>query len=75
MLVEQIREVFNAVLELSMEFWSVVTLEIVRNNDSSLVLLGLTLLLHGVREKIDGLSNLQRFLPLRFGDLRRLIVL
>lgn len=75
MLVEQIREVLNTILELGVELWSVVTLEIVRNNDSSLVLLGLSLLLHGVREEIDSLSDLQRLLSLRFGNLRCLIVL
>jgi hypothetical protein len=75
LLVEQIREVLDTILELGVELWSVVTLEIVRNNDSSLVLLGLSLLLHGVGEKIDSLSDLQRLLPLRFGNLRCLIVL
>ncbi len=75
MLVEQIREVLDTILELGVELWSVVTLEIVRNNDSSLVLLGLSLLLHGVREEINSLSDLQRLLPLRFRYLRCLIVL
>ena len=75
MLVEQIREVLNTILELGVELWSVVTLEIVRNNDSSLVLLRLSLLLHGVGEEINSLGDLQRLLPLRFGNLRCLIVL
>lgn len=49
LLVEQVREVLDAVLELGVELRPVVALEIVRNNDSSLVFLRLALLLNRVR--------------------------
>ena len=49
MLVEQVREVLDAVLELGVELRPVVALEIVRNNDSSLIFLRLALLLNRVR--------------------------
>jgi hypothetical protein len=73
--VEQVREVFDAVLELRVELGSVVTLEVVGDNDGPLVLLRLSLLLDRVRQEVHCLRHLQGLLPLGLGDLRCLVVL
>ena len=49
MLVEQVREVFDAVLELTMELRSVLAFIIVGDNDCPLVLLWLSFLFDRVR--------------------------
>ena len=75
MLVEQVREVFYTVLELSMELRSVLAFIIVGDNDCPLVLLWLSFLFDRVRQKVHCLCDLQGFFPLRLGNLCSLVVL
>jgi len=74
LLIEQIWEVFDAVLELRVELRPIVALKVVRNNDCPIVLLLHGLWLYGMREKIYGLSDLQGFFTMGFRDLQSLIV-
>lgn len=75
LLVEQVGEVLHAVLELGVELGSVVALEVVRDDNCSLVLLWLALRLHCVREEIHLRGHMEGFLALGLWDLRGLIVL
>ena len=74
MLIEQIWEVFDAVLELCVELRPIVALKVVRNNYCPIVLLLHGLWLYGMREKIYGLSDLQGFFTMGLRDLQSLIV-
>ena len=65
----------HALLVLWVELGSVVALVIVRDHNSFAALRGRGLKLDSVRQKVNILVVLKRFLGLRLGDLRRLVVL